>query len=1572
MRNSMGFQKRLFAALVLLCCSTAGLRAQTNAEYNFTVDTLADGTSYGIRVTTLNNDPCPILSMSCLAANGYGQWTLSSTWGSHSSFPPGWFLLENALREPSLSYSNNPAFLEPGCIPPGVVQNGALVGSTFPAEPKATANLDSWINYTWPDTTDRTKFDFQYFSSADIDLSGKFCTNPTIGKMNIITASSIHSGSVATDDTFIHPHNIDTESDYRDEFDHTSDAHFRYYVWASNVNPVHTGVKAIWAMAVPLGSSTPTVKPFYVGDGKFPTVACDARNNRRSPDTAKFDVAYINPSGQPVDISYKNNTPTPFLLTGLFIPPYGYNDCDPPPGHPPCPLPTITSATHVRAVVSEIAGQTTVIHGMYVIGYSNPVNTANETWPNPLTTEGLFLYPALSATDSTSANLCDGPPLPGSDPTKIASVVGVVDEPITAFCDPYDNQNKPGYEGFHVVYRINALDPTDTAREPLMIMKAWYNGSTWPSPTPEDSRLMLNQPSAGGGGIGTVWPPPTNRGYVAAVNQMGIHVHWRSGTLGSGTHYYARDMNRTFDEPIEEHTIVTDLCNVTDGSISGTNHGGTVGTELLPGKKMLVWTDPNFGAGLIGTDSGLYQPADPSLWWQGTALTYPPVGTLQLLGTPISDTLLTSVKLSIGDPDSTNQGATLTVMPNFYFLFPGWTYAPAQSVVINGGDTLNYYGIWGRRSSYTIPVLGGVPQNWTYLSFGATQITSSLYPAEQRSGMGLIDLEGTSSAHLATLIVHGGADFHIGEDAYFTSNFGNIQVKNEDNIFPLLASGHTNPLTTGIATFEGQATIDSSHITGYTGAYNLLIPQRSYYVFIHVPGSYDGGDNGVPDYDGGITEEGPGTVFARPNGAYKSTNNIYTDLDSNGAADNLAVGVISFDQKPLTDTNGAKEGGEIGRTGTYYPPYPYMDVSFSNDSLNNVEITAIDPQHIDANPNISITNSAFKGLPVQSIDIEHTDFSLNYPWWGNIAVSGNTFYGYSISGEQPFGNFIYGLDLQSSMDNTDSLFKLNVESNVFSSAFRGTVADIDFTSSDGIISSNTIHGYTGAGINISGIFHSGYYNLTFIGCQNVITGPIAGGYTSYGIQSSNYQGYIKLDSINGVEYGWYNSVAGGPPHIVGTQILDCSSNGILAGAIVDLSGVHHNDSIPESGDIPGYNQIHDNAGAQIAMADSSTISHPINVWVTQNDHIPRSAWTEAGQNNIYQGSGSPYLIQGISFSNTSIVIDSNYWGSGITPPGSSPSSTHWPNFNFTAPFGAISFTSIPSELTCSSDLDMVKKSNGIKPLSTLDADSCGEALNAAYNWDQNTTNPGAAYDTMKWYITHCYKNASDETWDIFGDSFDSVGQTAAGRQDVFNFILYALSLRNDNDWFCAAVPYLAIEYDYGFQGQTPNYRADRAIYLYLMNNPRCAGNYTNDSEEYYSLLATQRQIWSDTSAPGSTMDSSVPTLHDLGLDTLLKINAQAGVTFALPTAAIINSASIVGNPFQNSTSVFLSIEREAYVTFQVFNILGEQVPGAGYAGTFEQGNATVPINMSNAPPGAYYLRISTANNETQTLKLTKK
>jgi hypothetical protein len=265
-------------------------------------------------------------------------------------------------------------------------------------------------------------------------------------------------------------------------------------------------------------------------------------------------------------------------------------------------------------------------------------------------------------------------------------------------------------------------------------------------------------------------------------------------------------------------------------------------------------------------------------------------------------------------------------------------------------------------------------------------------------------------------------------------------------------------------------------------------------------------------------------------------------------------------------------------------------------------------------------------------------------------------------------------------------------------------------------------------------------------------------------------------------------------------------------------------------------------------------------------------------------------------------------------------------------------------------------------------DSCGNAFGAVFLWEQNMENLGQAYDTMQWYIRHCYVNANaGQTWGGYNGSWNTEVQTQAGRDSIFNFVLYGLGLRSDDRWFCYGVPLLCVKYNNS--NQTPNYRDNRTIFKFLLDNPRCAFNIRPDSAGYLDNLEGQWNYWSDTSHKGEVFDSTIPTLHDLGLDTLLSLAAVANYTALGPQ--IILSASIMENPFQNSTNVALSIGREAYMNIGVYAVLGQQVAGVGYNGVFEQGSHTIQLDMTNVPTGTYYLRMATANNEVQTLKIVK-
>jgi hypothetical protein len=245
-----------------------------------------------------------------------------------------------------------------------------------------------------------------------------------------------------------------------------------------------------------------------------------------------------------------------------------------------------------------------------------------------------------------------------------------------------------------------------------------------------------------------------------------------------------------------------------------------------------------------------------------------------------------------------------------------------------------------------------------------------------------------------------------------------------------------------------------------------------------------------------------------------------------------------------------------------------------------------------------------------------------------------------------------------------------------------------------------------------------------------------------------------------------------------------------------------------------------------------------------------------------------------------------------------------------------------------------------------------------------------AYDSACYYLSHCHNQsiAADEGFGALIDAAVDTTLTQTGRASMKSFLLSVLPLRSDDDWFCHCVNAIGAS----FRLDTNQTREDLSLLSWLMNNPRCAAYQAGIAADYYQERKDDCILWLDTTHwPDTVYDTTSLTMQQMGLDTVLKISATEGVSPEAIGTQILLSASITENPFENSTSILLSIGREAYVTIQVFDILGHQIEGAGYAGVFEQGNVTIPINMTNAPPGTYLVRISTANNEVQTLKLTK-
>ena len=341
-------------------------------------------------------------------------------------------------------------------------------------------------------------------------------------------------------------------------------------------------------------------------------------------------------------------------------------------------------------------------------------------------------------------------------------------------------------------------------------------------------------------------------------------------------------------------------------------------------------------------------------------------------------------------------------------------------------------------------------------------------------------------------------------------------------------------------------------------------------------------------------------------------------------------------------------------------------------------------------------------------------------------------------------------------------------------------------------------------------------------------------------------------------------------------------------------------------------------------------------------------------------------------------LSNNYWG-GLDP--NFTASTNWPSFNFITPVSILTDPTTFSGVSCGG-LDMPLKKKGAKPQGSLQNtswDSCSIAYGWGQIWEGNSQESKPAYDTMHWYLQHCYsKPNSASGWPIFMAAASEVtmhGSDPSGLMtedsllQLRSWIMSERHLNPADGWYCYCIATLPLTWP----GDIP---VELSILKFLIDNPRCSngpGYGDTWGKEYSHLRGLQYGAWLQTvwtKDNNAVFDTTLPPFNDIGLDSLLA-DAAAGVHYEALGPQIILDAHITANPFPQQTSISITTNREAYIHVEVFDLLGRKLAGVGYAGTFEPGTREVPLDLSQAPSGTYYLRLSTANNETRTMKLSK-
>jgi hypothetical protein len=1482
--------------LALFLTSSTVLNAQnfysypSNPEYGqiaINQYKVADGAQYS------TSDPTAVMTMDCLAANGYGQWTVSTNLGSkvkitsptahpwifspnqtevnvaESWNPNGsaaWLLLGNLIALPSEQFVTSDA-THPGCQPPGVVSGGTFnqISSTdFPTTfCKVAANLNGSVRYvTVEPGTNRWSFWIEGLNDErgasgdqqihnELNNSSTLLPNPPITRQ--IVRDPIHTYTAAQ--TFSVTNNgVDaSEADYRDEFDIAMDKKWLYIVWWAT----NSGVKEVWATAVQLSNGNVAFGfPIKIGTGIRPTVACNVRSNPANPN---FHVAYIDDatnsivlkeySGTIVTLGHSEILPKtfedPFLLTSGS------------PTHD-----SYSTLSHARVVVSSTPTGTAVAcvyalvspTGFSVTGCQHDLIVYQPIhWS--LTTDIAEYIEGVC--NSNAANF-NQPILPSPMVNATDQVLGVNDKHIIAFANPYDNSSSGAYNQFHLVYqpRYQRISAT---YNPLIIVRGFDDGL--PNASTTDSRLLLTRDASG-------LMTSTVSKWVAAANQMGIHIHWRDGS----DHYYVRD-TRAFDEDIEEHTLITNSCMIADGS----GHGGTSSGALLKsGVKMTLWSDPNYGAVNGGsTTKGMYWQFPDHIYQDYIYLNQENIGTLSYNSTGLD--------LTVGNSSGT--------APASLFTMPVCNIAKLGSP---GSITINPNSVWEYYGTSVPPVYG----DWSSMNWAYSNMT--------------INLNGPSSGPTSpNLKIHEGATFWACNSLH--ADHARIDILYGNNINPINTVPNTTSQVSGLLRIRNTAVFENSEV-------NSFLP---YSTWVDQAPSPAGNWTNVVMYISGFSTGNPSIYTLH------STNTNYTNFASTSSMSSSGGGVafIFYEGYPADEGVPDKvefEGGNFTRT--CFHAY--------NPSAGGLEIKDMHIKDIDG----------------YAIRINRALTAVPFFDYADVLVSGNIFENILNHGSSGVHfDPLFGIVLQN-FNKAGSEAEVNVLNNDFTSTINNSLTEnyfneaaIYFNNSTGNIIGNQIterpfSWYDGIRTTDGGL---SLVNYPYI-CDNTI--KKAG---ERGIFCQHFQGIISHCQFDdcGLSIGC-NSVS--CPLITSTisnsNINALSIVGGTIPSVVDLTGIH-----TISGDYAAFNTISGTSGTApnrtIFLVNDGNQTLKLGDWSS-------GTWTVFASNNIVLGSSTKHVLCPFSPSLSLNNVDNNYWGGGDLLVGTGISFSPNPSAFSVSPSSGSSWAcdAYASNRSKGGSMSILKEAQ--------DIDTCAYLK----RWDGITTfNAEQAkmkYDTLRMFIEQCA--ASDnESWRVFSSIDGAVQRYSVdtNRYDLYRaWLISVLYLNTTNpQYFCRVMGSISGTFQSGKYFVLGKF----AVLNYLREyHPEC---WNQSSEDTYKQDSIQLTL------EGFDL-THLPPLDSLGLGFLLKSSSPSPTAVAFNFLASFTSSP---NPFKNETHLRFHLNRMAYTTIGIYDVLGHQVWGDGKGRSLEAGDHEVVVDGSLLPEGSLYARIETGFGEVRTVKLIK-
>jgi hypothetical protein len=240
---------------------------------------------------------------------------------------------------------------------------------------------------------------------------------------------------------------------------------------------------------------------------------------------------------------------------------------------------------------------------------------------------------------------------------------------------------------------------------------------------------------------------------------------------------------------------------------------------------------------------------------------------------------------------------------------------------------------------------------------------------------------------------------------------------------------------------------------------------------------------------------------------------------------------------------------------------------------------------------------------------------------------------------------------------------------------------------------------------------------------------------------------------------------------------------------------------------------------------------------------------------------------------------------------------------------------------------------------------------------QNELEAKQAYDTLRMFVEHCAVSDS-ESWDAFLPLNGAVQRMSndTARFDLYRQWLISVLFLNKTvpEYFCAGLGSIAGTY----QSAPFHPLGYLAVLDYVRKNHReCWG--AGGDAEYAKDSAYDYQHGFDP--------NHLPSLDSMGLGFLL--NESAVTRTGKSSGQYLSTFTGSPNPFKQELTLTFELNRLAYVTVEVFDVLGRKVWGGEHGRSLGAGSHTVRIDGSSLPIGTLYAHISTGFGEVNTLKL---